>query len=214
MARANAKGRTASVPFICLHRGITGSAAWRSLSCEAKALLLAVWARHNGSNNGKVGFSQREARDELHIGSRKVAAAFAELQERGFLIAKTKGSFSWKHGAGAGKSTEWEITAEPCDALPAKATYKAWQIQNAAPKVGAAGNQGGCRSPSRAIENAPSGTRGGHRSGPFSEKAAPTVGTHLIYQGKGEEDAPPPTLPQGGVGHTAKPCEAMRGVRN
>jgi hypothetical protein len=146
MAKANKKGRTENEAFIRLHRGVTGGAAWRSLTCEARALLIAVWERHNGANNGEIGFSHRQAREALHVGSRKIVAAFAELQDKGFLVAHTKGAFTWKDGAGAGKSTEWEITAEACKGKPPKHLYKSWQNQNTAPKAGTNGTQGERRS--------------------------------------------------------------------
>ena len=120
MAKVNLTGRAKREPFILLHRGVTSSEAWKGLSCEARCLLLAIWERHNGQNNGRIPFSHREARKALRIGARKVASAFNALQDRGFLIQRAKGSFDWK----ARHATEWEITTEGCDGEPAKRLYK------------------------------------------------------------------------------------------
>lgn len=185
MAKANKKGRTENEAFIRLPRGVTGCAAWRSLSCEATRLLLCIWARHNGVNNGQVGYSHREARDALHVGSRKVVAAFAELQDRGFLVAHTKGSFSWKNGAGAGKSSEWEITAEACDGQPAKRLYRNWQIQNAAPTVGTCGTQGERRSIVDEAVSEASGTQGERRFATIQDANGTQGGHAYIIPGRG-----------------------------
>ena len=181
MGRANRTGRTASEPFIRLHRGVTGSAAWRSLNCEEKALLLLIWERHNGSNNGFIGLGYREAKDALRIGSGKVTAAFRGLQERGFIVARTAGAFNWKVAAGAGRATEWELTTEPCGGEPPKRLYRDWQIQNAAPALGASGTCTGGRSIETNSENPPNGTCTGGRYARFAKKAEPDVGAHLVY---------------------------------
>ncbi len=123
MAKANQTGRNKTEPFIRLHRGVTNSEAWKSLSCEARCLLMEIWGRHNGLNNGTIPYSHREALMALRVGGRKVTAAFRQLQARGFLIIRSKSSFDWK----AHRATEWEICTEPCDEHPAKRLYRDWQ---------------------------------------------------------------------------------------
>jgi hypothetical protein len=130
MGKVTPKGRSKFEPHIRLHRGVTNSAAWKSLSCEARCLLIEIWTRNNGQNNGCIAYSHREARQALRVGNRKTQAAFRELQDRGFIIARTKGSFDWK----SGRATEWEITAEPCDDRLAKRLYRDWpKKQNTVP---------------------------------------------------------------------------------
>ena len=127
MAKANQKGRSQNEPFVCLHRGITSSTAWKSLKVESRALLLEIWIRHNGKNNGRIALGHHQAREALRIGSRKVTAAFKELQNKGFIIMRLEASFDWKTGAGEGRATEWELTAEPCDGNSPKRYYKNWK---------------------------------------------------------------------------------------
>lgn len=168
MGKMNAKGRNKYEQHIRLHRGVTNSAAWKTLSCEATRLLLLVWARHHGTNNGSIAFSWREAREALRVGSKKVPAAFRELQERGFLIRRSASSFDWKVGAGEGKATEWEITTEPCDGQLAKKHYRDWtEKQNTATTVGADRNHSGSRSRNNSQEHPPNGNHSGSRYGPF-----------------------------------------------
>jgi len=140
MGKVNQKGRSKHEPFILLHRGVTGSDAWKSLTCPAKALLIEIWTRHNGVNNGQIAFSHRQARAALRIGNVKVQAAFQELQDKGFLIARAKGHFNWKVAAGEGRATEWELTTEACDGRPAKRLYREWrETEVTVPKTVAAG---------------------------------------------------------------------------
>ena len=127
-ARVNSKGRNANQPFIKLHRGVTQSSAWLSLSCASRSLLLQIWEKHNGSNNGRISYSHRQARGDLHCGNTRVAKSFLELQEQGFLIERRKGSFTQKTDGGGRRATEWEITTEACDDEPAKHSYRGKKI--------------------------------------------------------------------------------------
>ena len=164
MANINHKGRSKYTPFIILHRGVTDSLAWKDLSCVAKCLILLVWERHNGTNNGSIPLSHREARSALGIGNTKTVSTFKEAQEHGFLIERTKGSFDWKVGAGQGRATEWELTAEPCDNKPAKSNYRSWKKQTTAPTAGTNGTQGGNRSTENKAAKSSNGSQGGNRS--------------------------------------------------
>ena len=123
----NKRRRNGATPFIKLHRGVTNSIAWNSLSCPAQCLLLRIWAYHNGTNNGRISYSHEQARLALRIGSKKVTGSFDELIDRGFLVVRRKGSFNVKIKDGPSKATEWEITDEPCDDQPAKKLYRAWR---------------------------------------------------------------------------------------
>lgn len=184
MGKLNAKGRNMYEAHIRLHRGVTNSEAWEKLSCEATRLLLLVWARHNGENNGSITFSWREAREALRVGSKKVSAAFQELQECGFLICRSASSFDWKVGAGEGKANEWEITTEPCDGKLAKKHYRDWtEKQNTATTVGADRNHSGSRSRNNSQEHPPSGNHSGSRYGPFKPSSGNHSGSTYIIPG-------------------------------
>jgi DNA-binding transcriptional MocR family regulator len=64
-----------------------------------------------GSNNGKLGYSIREAATNLHIGTSTAKRALDNLQDRGFIVAIKKGAFSLKQR----NSTEWRLTEFQCD---------------------------------------------------------------------------------------------------
>ena len=126
MGKANQKGRSKD-RFLMFHHGVWTSPAWLSLSCESRCLLLEIWQRHNGKNNGEIAYSWREARERLRIGQGKVKQAFLDLQDRGFLIARQPGSFDWKGSGKENRSTRWEVTTEACDGAPAKRLYRGWE---------------------------------------------------------------------------------------
>jgi hypothetical protein len=92
------------------------------------------------------------------------------LQDHGFVIARKKGSFNWKSGSGAGRTTEWEITTESCDGAPAKRLYKEWVKQNTAPDVGTGGARSERRLPLTRPPNDLNGSHDGYRSATFSTK--------------------------------------------
>lgn len=171
MGKANVKGRSKD-RFLIWHRGVWTSEAWQSLSCEARALFFEVAQRHTGKNNGSIPFSWREARESLSIGQRKVKQAFADLQDRGFLIAKQPGSFDWKGDGADNRATRWEITTEACDGQPAKARYREWrpqEIQNAGTAVVPNGYRPGTDDTPQPPISEPDGYRPGIDSAPSGQ---------------------------------------------
>jgi len=169
MAKINTNGRSTRTPFIKLHRGVTNSSAWKTLSCQARCLVLIVWERHNGMNNGQIPLSRREARLALRVGNTKTEQTFQQAQEHGFLIERAKGSFTWKVGAGQGRATEWEITTEPCDRKPPKMLYKKWEKQNTASDAGTTGTQSRNRSSKTDALNDANGSQSGNRYARFQQ---------------------------------------------
>lgn len=120
-SKPNSTGRNAGEPFIRLPRHMTRSPAWRALSPNAKAILLQVWTRHNGMNNGQISFSVREA-DEIGMNKNTASRALQDCIDKGFLKVKRQASFNLK----TKEAREWEITAEPCDGRAASKDYMRW----------------------------------------------------------------------------------------
>ncbi len=144
MSRTNRTGRTAGeARHVRLYHWMLNCTAWRSLSLPARCLLVEVWARYNGQNNGEIGFSVREAAKALGVGKNTAHQAFRELEGKGFLKARQRGSFHWK----AKLATTWQLTAEPCDDLPASKEFMSWrpEIQNTVPVRGTNGPSEGDR---------------------------------------------------------------------
>ncbi|MBF0563280.1 MAG: helix-turn-helix domain-containing protein [Alphaproteobacteria bacterium] len=111
--RPNATGRNQE-RFILLPHWMLDSPAWLALSPPAMKLLIAVWRRHNGENNGEVSYSVREA-ERIGISKDQASRAFAELVKLGFLICHRQSTFTMKQK----EARTWEITAERCGENPA-----------------------------------------------------------------------------------------------
>jgi hypothetical protein len=98
--------------FIKLDRDLVRSDRWQGLSPCARALLIEIWAWHNGKNNGAIRYSTRQAEKSLKCSRRTAQRLFEELRTAGLIEATERGSFRWKAGARAGLATAWRILPE------------------------------------------------------------------------------------------------------
>ena len=105
----------------------------------ARCLLLEVWQRYNGQNNRGIAYSVREAARALGVGKNTPTKLFRELEDKGFLKARQRGSFHWE----GGEATTWVLTTEPCGEKPATKEFMSWQPtgekQKPVPHTGANG---------------------------------------------------------------------------
>lgn len=81
---------------IRLYATITGSEAWRHLSGNAVKVLLALVARDDGTRNGTISFSVREASESANLSVPTATRCLQELVELGFIRCTEKGAFSRK----------------------------------------------------------------------------------------------------------------------
>lgn len=104
--KVNAKGRNAGEKFVILRKWLIESPAYRSLGHPARSLLTELYLRHNGSNNGHVFLSYREAKVRLgNVGQSTIVRAFEQLEDRRFIVCRCRGSFRQK--------TVCELAKEP-----------------------------------------------------------------------------------------------------
>jgi len=82
--------------------------AFKHLTGGAFKLLAMVKKRYNGVNNGEISFSVREGRDLLGYSLNTISRYFNELEVKGFLKVKEKGSFSYKKR----HASTWIITSD------------------------------------------------------------------------------------------------------
>jgi hypothetical protein len=101
--------------FVKLDHELMDSPAWRTASPPVRCLVLAIWRRHNGANNGTIPFGRREAQSDLGCGSMQATRYLRDAQDRGFIVPTRRGAFDWKSGARAATATTWRITIEPCN---------------------------------------------------------------------------------------------------
>lgn len=125
MSRRNSTDRTGrskkAARHVRLYHWMMQTAAWKSLNANQRAIYVEIAARYNGSNNGRIHFSTREAASALAISRATAARDLAMLQECGFIVAVTRGGFNVKDKQR--QATEWRLTEYNCDvthALPTK----------------------------------------------------------------------------------------------
>jgi hypothetical protein len=82
--------------------------------------------RYNGSNNGRIPYSVREAAKALNVSGQTAMRTFQLLEDRGFIRCKKKGAFSLK---AAPSASEWRLTEYANDTPPEHATkdFMTWQ---------------------------------------------------------------------------------------
>ena len=102
--------------FIKLEREILETAAWLAIARSgALALLVDIWGRYNGRNNGQISYSQREAERRFGCSPKRAVKWFRDLQTAGFIVAVQRGTFHQKTGTFSARATTWRLTMEPCD---------------------------------------------------------------------------------------------------
>jgi hypothetical protein len=89
-----------------LRHDMMDSAAWCGLSPFAQALWLHINRRYNGSNNGEIPLSCREAKILLNISKDRAAKTFKELIEAGFIRIGQDSNFGFKMKT----SRRWVLT--------------------------------------------------------------------------------------------------------
>jgi DNA-binding transcriptional regulator YhcF (GntR family) len=98
---------------------MTNSPAYRDLNSVERSILSDKMKRYDGSNNGRIPYSVREAATELRISKDTARRAISRLQDQGFIVQITRGAFSLKQR----HATEWRLTELNCDvtnSLPSK----------------------------------------------------------------------------------------------
>lgn len=108
-----------------LHEWLMKTAAWKSLSPQARVVLIEIYKRYDGSNNGRIVLSVREAARDCNISKDTAVREFKRLQERGFTELKTPGCFSRK----VRHASEWLLTEHRDDVaneMPKK-TFVRWR---------------------------------------------------------------------------------------
>ena len=83
---AKGKGRDRQERYVKLRYWLLNSQAWNSLSGNARALYVELAQRYNGSNNGRIPYSVREAVRALHVSKATVSRLFRGLEDHGFII--------------------------------------------------------------------------------------------------------------------------------
>lgn len=109
--------------FVMLYHWLIRSPAYESLRCVERSLLVELYALYNGSNNGDLFLSVREAARRLNVAPATTCRAFKVLESKGFIRARQRSSFQWKKRL----ATCWVLTEfEYAGKLPSK-EFMSWQ---------------------------------------------------------------------------------------
>jgi hypothetical protein len=108
-----------------LYHWLMRSTAWKSMPGLSRALYAELAKHYNGSNNGKIGYSVRQAAEDLQITPGTASVHFRILTGRGFIEPMSKGAFSLKER----HATEWRMTEFSCDVSgkPPTKDFMRWQ---------------------------------------------------------------------------------------
>jgi len=117
-----ANGTTPTERFVKLDHALLDSEAWHHLSPHAVKLLLAIWRRHDGKNNGAIPCSVSEARRLLGCRKERARQCFTELERLGFIRLTKDSAFNVK----TKEAREWELTAKPTNDAPAGRDFEQW----------------------------------------------------------------------------------------
>lgn len=118
MAKYNRKGRSKNTPFIMLRNDIYDHPAWKALSPKARCIYLELRRRYNGTNNGEISLSMREAAMVAKSSKSTAQKALIALKSHGFVAMMNKGHFRNRH------ATTWRLT---CEATENNAPTNEWR---------------------------------------------------------------------------------------
>lgn len=109
MARkTDQKGRSKNdAPHVRLYHSIMATTAWQHTSLGARCLLLEIVRRWNGSNNGEIFISVREAAGLLGVHRNTAVGLFHELDAKGFTAVTSIGHFKVKGGPATARRLTW-----------------------------------------------------------------------------------------------------------
>ncbi|TSB03971.1 helix-turn-helix domain-containing protein [Sphingorhabdus contaminans] len=129
---ANALRRKAEPRHIRLYHSITGTVAWAHLSGNAIKVLFALVRIDDGSKNGQIFYSDRQAALDTGLSRNTCIKAFRELVEKGFLCIVEKGHFDRK----VRHATVWRYTwqAAPGICGPTR-EFEKWRPESEKPRA-------------------------------------------------------------------------------
>ena len=118
--KGRTSGRFAMIPF-----AIMDSDAFKALTSDSVNVYLRVLRRYNGSNNGYIPFSCREAAIECNIGKMTAQRAFKQLEKVGLIECTVPSSFNSRKKL----AREWALTHLPIGKRIASGKWKHFKLE-------------------------------------------------------------------------------------
>lgn len=122
MARKGYKKQKRGVGrFVQLPEWVQASPAWATLPPGPRALYIELKRRFNGTNNGEIFLSHRDAAAALAVHRNTVGPWFKALEERGFIYLTRAPHLG---PSGIGQASVWGLAEEATpDGRPARKTF-------------------------------------------------------------------------------------------
>ncbi|MEL6642659.1 MAG: hypothetical protein AAFO57_00785 [Pseudomonadota bacterium] len=119
------KNKRGAGRFVQLHHWVMQTEAWRTMKPGPRALFVELKRRFNGTNNGRITLSHREAAALLNVSRNTVAAYFETLMARGFIRMVEAPCLG---PDGQGRTARWALEDEPMPGggAPSK-SFTRWQ---------------------------------------------------------------------------------------
>lgn len=118
------KGKQGTGRFVQLPEWVQASEAWATLPPGPRCLYIELKRRFNGSNNGRITLSHREAAKLLNCHRNTVGPWFRELEERGFIRAIQGYCLG---PTGVGQTVHWALEELPLkEGQPAGKAFMRW----------------------------------------------------------------------------------------
>lgn len=101
------------------------SPAWLSLRGSAVRLWLLLRTRFTGGNNGRLTLSLEEAAKILNMGKATVAAAFEDLEAKGFVVCTRRGQWYGR------LASQWAVTDKAVNGATPTYAWRGWKAGGA-----------------------------------------------------------------------------------
>jgi len=123
--KVNVKGRNeGGGQYLTISYKMARTQAFRSLTGTSLKVWIELRTRYNGHNNGLVSLSLREAAALLGISQTTAQRALTELEDKGFIKRRTRGSWYGR------KAAEFILTDRSYDGHEATRDWQDWQPKN------------------------------------------------------------------------------------
>ncbi|MDF1669202.1 MAG: hypothetical protein P1U83_06280 [Roseovarius sp.] len=118
-------GKKGAGRFVQLPEWFQATEAWATLPPGPRALYIELKRRYNGTNNGEIFLSHRDAADALYVHRNTISPWFKALRQRGF-IHMTRAPHLGP--SGVGRSSTWALAeARTSDGAKATMAFKKWK---------------------------------------------------------------------------------------
>ena len=97
--------------YVMLLHWLMNTDAWKDLERNSRAIYLEICKRYNGVNNGRIGYSVRQAAEDVNISPPTASRCIKSLISHGFHRSSAKGLVQLQNGRSGQTQTAGERMA-------------------------------------------------------------------------------------------------------